>query len=242
MHGLTPPVSGVGPATKKWVLRMKQCASQQYGTWRSAISELTDLFIAYRDLNTPKSREKHRSVFYQEYRRLSMVAAMGTMASINWGGDRSHDAEEIASAGLIILLKQEEEERGLFRQPHSPINNLRGYLSQTIWIGVKSQSRDQLHKEQLWNQVSEDISGFADKRIEQKAPNLALRIDLKEALEKVRSLEGKIFQLPGGVIPLDGLLEEKIAGMILSYVPKRTWQRYCHESKERLARALKSDE
>lgn len=223
---------------------MKQCAQKKgskretsIDTWEKAVGKLTETFLTYRKITSLVARERKRSDFYDEFQRMSLAAAMSTLSTKKWGGDRIHDSEDIVSSCVITLLKQEQKNCGLFRKPHTPINQLRGYISQTIWNGVKQQTRDYFRKEsQCWNHEQLD-PGYNDV-IDSKVAGIALQIDLKEALGKVAAEEKGRFKLLGGVIPLDGVLGNEIAGTILAHLPKRSWQRYCSQSRERLAQKL----
>jgi len=223
---------------------MKKCAQKRDSDrerkikpWEQAVGELTQTFLSYRKIDASVLRERKRALFYDGFQRMSLAAAMSTLARNKWGGDQMHDSEDIVSACVITLLKQEQKDCGLFRKPHPPINQLRGYLSQVIWNGVKQQAKDYFLKERhCWNHEQLDLR--YDDFIDGKIAGIALQIDLKEALKKVAAEERTIFKLSGGVIPLDGVLGKEIAGTILTHLPKRTWQRYCRQSRERLGKEL----
>ena len=240
----------------KLVLCMKQCTERLRGgfkasnetkrdqeqavrikPWKEAVGELTETFLSYQGVMSAVPREKKRALFYSEFRRMSLAAAMSTIATKNWGGDRFHHAEEITSACVIGLLKQEQGYRGVFQKTLAPFGEIKGYLSQTIWKGVKQHARDRLRKEHhFWNH--EQIDPAYQEFIDGKIGAIGLQIDLKAALEKVREEERILFNLPCGVIPLDAVLGKEIASEILAQLPRRSWQRYCKQSRERLAMAL----
>jgi len=206
-------------------------------TWKQAVAELTETFLSYQAIMSAVPRARKRADFYSEFRRMSLAAAMSTLAGKNWGGDRIHHSEEIVSACIIGLLKQEQADRGLFRMTLAPFVQLRGYMSQIIWRGVQQKARDHFRKEDpQWNHESLDLN--CANFIDEKIGDIGLRIDLKRAIQKVTAEEMVIFQLPGGVIPLDLVLRKEIASTILSQVPKRSWQRYSRQSRERLAKEL----
>jgi hypothetical protein len=150
------------------------------------------------------------------------------------------DAEDVASSCVVTMLKQEIRCSGLFALPHTPKDRLRNYLSQTIWIGTNSwckQLRTSIDKEKYCTPAW-DLSEVLPEALDKKAANVILGMDLKAAIQTVREEECKLYNLPEGVIPLDGVLENECVEAIEEVVPKRTWQRYCKQSRERLAREL----
>jgi hypothetical protein len=211
--------------------------SNKLKPWQQAVGELTETLLSYHSIVSPVVRERQRTLFYAEFQRMSLAAAMSTLATKSWNGDKIHVAEEIVSSCLISLLRQEQSYRGLFQKTLAPFVEVRSYLSQVIWRGVQQQARDYLRKERHnWNH--ESLAANNAVLIDKKVASIALHIDLKNALEKVTAEEKAIFNLPGGVIPLDLVLRKEIASSILSQVPKRSWQRYAQQSRKRMAKEL----
>jgi hypothetical protein len=181
-----------------------------------------------------RTRLRARELFYKEFQRLSLSAATKTLQIWGWQGDLHHDAEEVASECVVNLIKQEAQGKGIFL---APVEELPQYLSGVIWRGVRQRIGErQGQSARLWRQVPLEVisASVADGKVS----NVLLKISMEAAIEKVANEERRTYNLPEGVVPLDGVLDKAVAQAIVGKVPKRSWQRYVRKSRLRLGEEL----
>ena len=213
--------------------------------WNLAILGLRDKLMASRVSSSAveggpecgkslRTRRRARELFYEEFQRLSLSAATKTLKTWGWQGDLHHDAEEIASECVVNLIRQEAQGKGVFL---APVEELPQYLSGVIWRGVRQRIGERQGKAaRLWQQVPLEIASatVADWNVS----NVLLKISMEAAIERVAKEERRTYNLPEGVVPLDGVLDKAVAQAIVGKVPKRSWQRYVKNSRLRLGEEL----
>ena len=141
----------------------------------------------------------------------------------------------------MTLSKQEKRNSGIFNATICSSSKFRGYLSRTIWLGIRQKARDmKATNTRLWEQLSldaENVRLVPDlKAFDQRERNDLKRIDLKAAFDKVSAQERQSKQFKTGVTPMHGVLE--IGKPDFKKVPKRTWQRSMANSRKHLMREL----
>ena len=197
---------------------------------RSSYSEVESESESRKGLRTRRARDR----FYEEFQRLSQVAATKTLRTWGWQGDINHDAEEVASECVVNLLRQEEQGKGIFQAPEEALPQ---YLSGVIWRGVKQRIGERKGREErFWHQVPLEL--VSEIVPDSKVSKVLLKISLEEAIQKIAEEERRIYKLPEGVVPLDGVLDKAVAKAIIGKVPKRSWQRYVRNSRLRLGEEL----
>ena len=206
--------------------------------WRQGIDALAGEF-----LEAQKSRsERTRGLFYERFWKMSVSAAKSVLRSRGWRGDMHQDGLDVASANVAILLQQEERGKGVFGARPRTEDEIRGYLSRTIWLGCKQRigrvMKKQMESLDALIEAGMDLGLLHD----QCVSDPVLRMDLKVALENLQQDQrGHYRKLPAGVTPLDCVMDVGVGKALLKGVKMRTLQRYTKQIREDVARQVGVD-
>ena len=217
--------------------------------WFDRIDGLAGLLEGYRyEPGDPSQSRICRERFYQGVWELAGRRARLYLRYQDWKGDVTQDAMDITAAFCKGLLDQEENRRGIFDSTRRSPAELRGYLSQTIHVGVKQQAWKHSRSRRQWLSFEQDaVLAAVDAR---KGDWLPQVLRLTKALGAARDGVGKLPPSVIGTTPLDLVLRLALnrkvrGGEAKKLVPrkglaKRTRQRRERELRHNLHRELES--
>ena len=206
--------------------------------WRGLVDALAG------DLTEAKTEncELARGRFYVRFWKMSLVAAKSVMKGYGWRGDLERDGQDVAAANVEILLGQEERGAGVFDDQARNDEQLRGYLSRTIWLGCKQRISRTMRKQMVSLEALVEDGYDLDVLRDQCVSDPVLRMDLERAIEDLQKDErGHYRKLPAGVTPLDCVMDAGIGRAVLKGAKMRTIQRYVKQIREDVARKVGID-
>jgi len=192
-----------------------------------------------KELAEARTNARARERFYERFWRMSVSAAKCILDMRGWKGDIHHDAQDVASRGVVILLRQEARCSGAFGdKPRTP-DEIRRYLSGAIWKSCRQRAKGMQRKFMESLEEMLETGTRVKPLLDQCVSDPGLRADLKQAVEQMREEErGQYRRLPAGLTPIDCVLDVAMGEAIVEGVPLRTVQRYMEESRRELARRL----
>ena len=208
-------------------------SSTNLSDWSQGIAGLAE------DLKALPKDNKARERFYDGFWNMSVAAACKLMREGGWKGDMHHDAKDVAAQSTWILLRQEARGKGLFSGVARTPEEIRGYLSATIWKGCRQRmgamARKFMESLDAMLEAGKEIEALNEKCISDPA----LRMDLMQAISEMREAErGHYRKLPSGMTPIDCVLDLAMGEALVEGIPLRTIQRYMESSRRDLARRI----
>jgi hypothetical protein len=206
--------------------------------WQQLLADLAQ------SLPLIKSCRWERNSFYTNYLQMCQGAARVVLCKMNWRGDLYHDSQDIASECVKGLIRQEQQANGAFSEEPRTQEQLRGYLSRTIYRSCKQRAIELIGKVTRQSKVKQRMELANNDRLEQLHREYSSqpwrRLALKEALESMSKAHRR--QLPKGITPLQCVLDDALGnGLLEGKVPLRTLQRYKQQARETLANHIGID-